>query len=224
VAENADVAMALGESATTDPDRGRAALTIKIVSTVWRPVGPREPRVYWVRRAIVLAVLVLVVVVLVLALSGGSGNSPSAHGGSPPPTSPPATTTETTSACDPSLLTLVFSTDSDTYTSGETPKLVGVFSNPTTTACTLTSDPKTEIWTVKSGQDKIWTTKGCAKDTPVSQFTLKAGGTKTLSIFWNGHRLDPDCAVGDVALPGTYVLSGKLDGVKGQPAAFHITS
>jgi hypothetical protein len=216
--------MTVGESAMADPGRGSAALTIRIVSTVWRPVGPHEPRVYWVRRTVVLVVLVVVVVVLALVLSGGSGKAPAAHGGTSPPTSPPATTTATTSACDPSLLTLVLSTDSETYTSGQTAKLVGVFSNPGTTACTLASDPATEIWTVKSGSDKIWTTKGCAKNTPVQQLTIKAGGTKTLSVFWNGRRQDPDCAVGDVALPGTYVLSGKLDGVKGQPAAFHITS
>jgi hypothetical protein len=197
--------------------------TITNVSTVLRPVGPHQPGVYWVRRLAVLGVIAVIIAVLVIVFSGGSSGSGHAK---PPPTSPSPTTTPTTqvTACDPSVVTLVMSTDSDTYTSGQTPKLIGEFSNPGTTACTLEEDPANQVWTVKSGPDLVWTTKGCTQSGTAKQVTIKAGGTKMVSTFWNGHRLAPNCAIGAVATAGEYTLHGTLDGVKGKIAVFHITS
>jgi hypothetical protein len=196
------------------------------VSTVLRPVGPHRSRVYWLRRAWVLGLIVVIIVLLIELLSGGGSSKPDAKT-TPKPTvtpTPSTTTTAQLTACDPSTLTLVLSTDSDTYTSGQTPKLIGELSNPTTTACTLSRSPADEIWTVKSGTDTVWTTKGCASSTPAKQTTLKAGATKTLSIFWDGHRMNSDCSEGDVALAGEYTLHATLDGVKGKVAVFQITS
>ena len=190
-----------------------------------RPVGPHRSRVYWLRRAWVLGLIVVVIVLLVELLSGGS-SKPDAKTPPTPTTTPTPTTSSSAqvAACDPSTLTLVLSTDSDTYTSGQTPKLIGELSNPTTTTCTLSRSPANEIWTVKSGTDTVWSTKGCASTTPVKTTTLKAGATKTLSIFWDGHRINSDCSEGDVALAGEYTLHATLDGVKGKVAVFQITS
>ncbi|MGD7708188.1 hypothetical protein [Microlunatus sp. Y2014] len=55
------------------------------MSGVLDPVGPEEPRTYWIRRGIVLAAvvaLVVVIVVAVSALTGGAGGQAAA----PPPT------------------------------------------------------------------------------------------------------------------------------------------
>jgi hypothetical protein len=207
---------------------GCLALTITFVSTVLRPVGPHEARVYWFRRAVVVAVIAAIVIVLVLVFSGGSGK-PAAK--TPRPT-PSTTSTPTTpvitptalAACDPTAIKLVLSTDSDSYTSGQTAKLVGAFRNSAATACTLSRDPAGEVWTITSGTDTIWSTKGCASNSTAKQVTIKAGATKLVSIFWDGDRRDSACAVGAVAQPGEYVLSATLDGVKGQPAIFHVTS
>lgn len=192
------------------------------MASVLHPVGPNPPRVYWVRRAVLVAILLVLTFAIVKACSGGSGKpsgSPSPHD-SPTPTA----THQAAAPCDASVLTLTLSTDSPTYVAGQTPKFTGVFSNPTGTACKLTSTPSKEHWTVTSGSDTIWTTKGCPIGTAVKHVTIKAGGTFTKSIFWDGHRQDPQCAQGPVALPGTYVLNAKLNGVKGTPAVFHITS
>jgi hypothetical protein len=191
------------------------------VASVLHPVGPNPPRVYWVRRAVLVVILLVLIFAIAKACSAGSGKpaaSPPHH--SPSPTSSqPATT-----PCDSSVLTLTVSTDSETYTAGQTPKFTGVFSNPSGAACVLKHSPATEHWTVTSGSDTIWTTKGCASGTAVKHVTIKAGGTFNRSIRWDGHRQDAQCAQGAVALPGTYVLMAKLDGVKGEPVVFHITS
>jgi hypothetical protein len=203
---------------------GWLAPTIMNVSTVLRPVGPREARVYWFRRAVVIGLIVAVIIVLVVVLSGGS-SKPTAKKPAPTPTqtttSPPASAI---TACDPSTLKLVLSTDKDIYTLGETPTLVGEFSNPSATPCLLASSPSTQTWTVKSGTALVWTTKGCTTTGPTKQLRIKAGGRRQVSIVWDGDRNDSNCAVGAAAQAGTYTLHATLDGVSAPEAVFHITS
>jgi hypothetical protein len=199
-----------------------------IVSTVLRPVGPRPPWVYWLRRAVIIGVILVLIVVLAEACSGGSSTPPAASkspGAHPSSSASSATSSaDAVAACDPTALKLVLSTDSDSYPAGQQPKLIGVFTNSSSSSCTLDVSPSTETWTVKSGSDTIWTTHGCTSSGAVKHTTIKAGGTKTRSTIWNGHRLDPDCATGAEALVGEYTLHATLDGVKGQIAVFHITS
>jgi hypothetical protein len=208
---------------------GWLARTITIVSAVLRPVGPLQGWVYWVRRAVVLGVIVAIVVVLVLVLSGGSSKPPATHHHTPPAPTTSASTSPTATAvaaCDPSVLKLVMSTGIDVYPTGQSPKLIATFTNSGTVSCTLDLRPSQQVWTVSSGADQIWATTGCTKAAGLKgkQETITAGGTKTVSAVWDGHRIDPGCAEGDVALPGTYHLHGTLAGVTGQPATFHISS
>jgi hypothetical protein len=147
-------------------------------------------------------------------------------------TSAPATTlssapvTAEVTACDPSALKLTLSTDSDTYKSGDSAILTGVFSNPATTACTLSIAPSQEIWTIKSGTPTVWTTHGCTSSKAPKQVTIKAGGVKHVSITWDGFRSAiSGCGNGPVATAGEYTLHATLDGVTAPKAAiFHITS
>jgi hypothetical protein len=201
------------------------ALTIMNVSTVLRPVGPRDARVYWFRRAVVIAVIVAVIVVLVAVLSGGSSKP---NAGQPPPNPTQSTSTPPSTqvlACNLTTLKLVLSTDKDVYTVGETPTLIGEFSNPSATACLLTTSAATESWTIKSGTALVWSTKGCTKAGPRKQLRIEAGGRRQVSIVWNGDRNGPNCAIAAVAQPGTYTLHASLDGVTAPAqAVFHITS
>jgi hypothetical protein len=207
---------------------GRLALTITNMSTVLRPVGPHEAWVYWVRRAVLVGVIVVILVVAIVVFAGGSPSKPRAKSPGPSPTvsTSTSTTPATTqvSACDPSALKLVLSTNSDTYPAGQSPTLVGEFTNSASTACTVSIDPANDVWRITSGTDRIWTTKGCASKGTTKQLKLKPGGTKMVSIAWDGRRLTSGCDEGTVALPGEYVLRATLNGVKGQPAVFHITS
>ncbi|HEX3822952.1 MAG TPA: hypothetical protein VHV79_00620 [Mycobacteriales bacterium] len=205
------------------------------MSTLLFPVGPHEPRVYWVRRAVVVVVLVVVLIVLIELFSGGSSKPKAKDKANPhvtTSTSAPATTsssapaTTQVTACDPSTLKLTLSTDSDSYKSGQAAKLIGVFSNPATTACTLSVAPSQEIWTIKSGPPTVWTTHGCTSSKAPKQATIKAGGIKQVSIIWNGFRSAVSgCGNGPVATAGEYTLHATLDGVTASKAAiFHVTS
>jgi hypothetical protein len=187
-------------------------------------VGPLEPRVYWIRRAVLSGAVLVVIIVIAVSCTGGGGSTkkPPAHKTTPRPTnSSPAAQV---AACGPTALTLTLSTDSQTYTSGQAAKLMGVFANTSSTACTLAVAPATEIWTVKSGSATVWTTQGCTSSKPGKTITIEPGATKTRSIFWPGHLLASGCGSGAVAAAGTYTVSATLDGVKAKKAAvFHIT-
>jgi hypothetical protein len=153
---------------------------------------------------------------------GGGGNAGNHHGPGGGTTSTP--NASAVPACDPAALKLTLSTDTTTYTSGQAPKLIAVFSNPTSSACRLTRVAADEIWTIKSGTPTVWTTKGCSStSTPVKHTKILAGATKTISMFWNGHVRTSSCQPGGVAAAGTYTLHATLDGVVGKTAVFHIT-
>jgi hypothetical protein len=196
------------------------------VSTVLRPVGPRPGRVYWIRRAVLLAIVLILVIVVAKACSGGgNGGNGGRSGGSP--TAHHTTTKAPVAACSPGALKLTMSTDTKTYTSGQAPKLIGTFTNPTSTACKLARSASQETWTIKSGSPTIWTTEGCDSSSASSvpkQLKVAAGATKVVSMFWNGHLRASDCKYSDVAKAGTYRLYATLDGVTGTPAIFHITT
>src|SRR5438270_13547128 len=92
------------------------------------PVGPHEPRVYWTRRAILLAAFLLVVVLLAAyGCSGGSAH-PTANRPATTPTAsrtpaPVTTTPAPSSVCTARQLTVAASTDAATYPAGVPPHL-----------------------------------------------------------------------------------------------------
>jgi hypothetical protein len=206
-----------------------APSNISHMSTVLRPVGPLEPRVYWLRRATLITIVLVLIIVLAESCGGGGGkkNGGKKNGAVVHTTTSPKPTPSSTqlAACDPTALTLTLSTDATSYSMGQEPKLIGTFHNPGTSACTFSLAPSHEDWTIKSGSDDIWSTTGCASSQLVKGVTIKADGKKKVSITWDGRRLADKCAAGDPAQPGEYTLSATLDGVTAATAAiFHITA
>lgn len=189
-----------------------------------RPVGPLPPRVYWIRRCIVLGVILIVILLLATQCGGGGGGGGGRTGGGANP-NPSTSTTVTTSvaACAPTALKVTVSTDTTTYTTGQAPSLTATIANSGTTTCKLARLASNEIWTIKSGQPTVWTTQGCATDPVPAQLKITAGATKQIRTTWNGHLRGADCQDGAVAQPGTYRLYATIDGVKAtNPAIFHI--
>jgi hypothetical protein len=163
---------------------------------------------------------VLVIILLVATTcgggGGGGGNAGRNNTGTQTPTTSPSNTpTQTTvPACDPAQLKLTVSTDTTTYTVQQAPKLIGTLANPDGPTCKLARSADQEIWTVKSGTPTVWSTDGCSDDTQVPKsIKLAQGGTKQVSIFWNGKLRTSSCVEGDYAQRGTYVLDATLDGV-----------
>ena len=195
------------------------------------PVGPHEPRVYWIRRGVLLGGL-LVIILLVATTCGGGGGGGSTNTGKKntgtqsPSTSPSSTLTKTTvEACDPANLELTVSTDTTTYTVQQAPKLIGTLGNPDGPTCKLARSADEEIWTVKSGTPTVWSTDGCPTETQIPKsIKLPAGSTKQVTIFWNAKLRTSSCVEGDYAQPGTYTLDATIDGVPASHplAVFHI--
>jgi hypothetical protein len=204
------------------------------MSTVMQPVGPREPRIYWMRRAVVVGVpLVILILVIAVSCSGGggkkkgSGKHPTTHVTTSASTSSSPSTVASPVACDPKTLTLTLKTNSSTnsYTEGQTPQFTGIFKNPGTTPCSFTLARANEAWLVKSGAAQIWATSGCTTSKVEKAVTIKAGGHKKVSITWDGKVQKAKCTAGDTATNGTYTLAATLDGVSAASiVVFHITS
>lgn len=194
------------------------------MSSVLSPVGPQPARVYWLRRVLVLGIPLILIIVIAVSCSGGGGK-PSAGSGGPQTT--PTDTSGTTNDCLASDLSAAINTSTDTYDVGQSALFTGVLTNVGTSACRLTTSPSTEIWTVTSGADRVWTTgpsAGCPQSTVATTKVLEAGASRQISISWDGKRLLPGCTAGDPAANGTYHLSAKLDGVHAEQVTFHIVT
>lgn len=188
------------------------------------PVGPLPPRVYWTRRAVLLAGLLVLVIAVAVSCSGGSSKPhPSA---AKPPTKPRPTTSATAApaACRNGQLTVTASTDATTYPSGALPRLQVSVRNSGTTPCVLTESPRTRSWTIVSGTDQIWSTVGCQASATAHSVTLKPGAASRHTVVWNRHRSGKACATSTVeAAAGTYQLTVSVNGITSATAVFHLT-
>jgi hypothetical protein len=200
------------------------------VSTVLRPIGPHEPRVYWIRRGIVLAVPLIIILLLATTCGGGGGGGgkKKSGGGATPVITPSNTPTKTVvPACTTTQLKLTLTTDTEQYTPGQAPQLIGTFKNADGPTCKLARSADDEDWTIQSGTPTVWTTHGCSSsDTSIPKsIKITAGGSKIVKTTWDGKLRTSDCTESDVAQPGTYTLHATLDGVAAaSPHVFHIIS
>ena len=191
---------------------------------VLHPVGPHEPRVYWVRRATLLLAVVLVLVLLAAyGCSGGNGH-PAANSRTttPSPSTTPAPSASTGPVtCAQTDLTVVASTDATTYPAGVLPHLSATIRTGGSAPCKL---PASAIrWEIVSGTDTVYTTAGCPPGAHTS-FTLRPSHPARTGRIWDRHRSLPRCATpGSAAAAGTYQLRVIVDGVQSAVAVFHLT-
>ena len=188
-----------------------------------RPVGPLEPRVYWTRRLVVLAVVAVLVAGIAVACSGGSSHPPRATTPLASP-SPTASSPRPGGTCASDDLEVVASTDADKYAASTLPRLTVAISTRGSVSCVITESPSKRTWTIVSGADQIWTTAGCQSGHTAVRTVLKPGQPVHHTIVWNRHRSDKKCAVSSAAAPGTYQLIVIVNGVRSQPAVFHLTA
>ena len=189
-----------------------------------QPVGPLPPRVYWTRRAALLAILVVLIIAIAVSCSGGSGSGhPAASTTTSTPT-PSSSPTVTAAGCRRDQLAVTASTDATTYPAGVLPRLTVSIRNTGSLACVLTESPRTRSWTIVSGTDQIWTTVGCPAASTAHDTTLKAGAAARHTIIWNRHRSGKGCTTQTTpTTPGTYQLTVSVNGVTSTTAVFHLT-
>jgi hypothetical protein len=195
------------------------------MGSLLHPVGPEEPRVYWVRRSLVV-ILALALVVGVTWLIWPKGPAISAV---PPPTSPSPTPSVTTTAattptaspsptptgpvaCDPGVMKLAVAGFQKVKVGDKKTAFTLTVTNGGKDACILTISPKTYQLTVASGKDRIWSTADCEKWLPAKKTTLKAGAVHEFSVKWTLRRSSEGCKLSDSQLkPGTYVATATLN-------------
>ncbi len=191
------------------------------MGSLLNPVGPEEPRVYWVRRALVLFVALALVFGLVwlawprpsgvaAAPAGTSPSAPAPSTSPQPSTSPTPTTPAGPVACDPTAMRLTVAGFQRVKVSTKQAFTLSVI-NGGTQDCILTVSPETYSLTVRSGDDRIWSTADCAKWLPAKKLTIKPETAHEFTVDWPLRRSAAGCKVVKGTLkPGTYVASAVL--------------
>ncbi|MDQ7991549.1 MAG: hypothetical protein AAGC63_01380 [Propionicimonas sp.] len=194
------------------------------MGSLLHPVGPEEPRVYWVRRALVIGAAALVAVGLVWLLwpqpgvvtanPPATGTSSSATSSPPPSTSVPPTPTPSQPAgpqpCDPSAMRLTVAGFQRVKVSTKQTFTLSVI-NGGKEACILTISPETYTLTVNSGKDRIWSTADCTKWLPAKKLTVQPETAHEFQVEWPLRRSEAKCKVEKAKLQaGTYVATAVL--------------
>lgn len=193
-----------------------------------RPRGPLPPRVYWVRRLLVVGVLVVLVVGLARLLGGGSDGDPAddavATAGEPsasqpadgtpgtasapatqpvteeaPTTTPPA---EPEGVCAPE--DVVVTPRVEGAVAGSPVEITLVLTTRETPACYWTVKPSTTVVKVTSGSDDIWTTQHCPDALGETELVVRSDTPATTTLAWPAWRSGTDCTIEQWSLPGDY--------------------
>ena len=209
------------------------------MSTIRNPVGPQPPSVYWRRRLVLLLGLVAVIIVIVLIIVRPGGTPASTPSDTPSNTtapvdpsgtpSPSITSAEGGTACNPSQVTVVAVTDSNSYASGVKPMISMKITNAGAAPCTFDVGTGAQEYIITSGADRIWSSKDCQQSPTSTPQVLQPGVELTTTPFaWDRTRSSTTtcnatrpAAVANSTGP-TYKLQVKLGSVESENVAFRL--
>jgi hypothetical protein len=204
--------------------------------------GPLPPRVYWVRRLMVLGIAALLVGGLARMLGGSSdassGEAARTVAGTAAPMSDPTASDSADRrptghaghrhrAHDPVTRVAMPSGPcpaSDVAITPSVPKpiagsditVVLDVSSLNIPACSWTLSGRTMALKITSGNDRIWTTGECPHAIPTQDLTVRQAEPTRVKLTWDARRSEPGCpARTEWALPGTYHLH--VAALAGQP-------
>ncbi|MEI7779034.1 MAG: hypothetical protein WCJ42_06355 [Actinomycetes bacterium] len=195
------------------------------LSGIWRPVGPDSALTYWLRRAIIVAML------LVLAAAGYWSVRPSGHpkASHPLPTVsalPSGSASPSVAAirpCSDSSLKIVATTDAASYPAGSSVQLQLGLQNIGKVACRRDVGGAANTFTVTSGGYATWANRDCLTPTGHSVRVLKPKAVVQVNFTWQLQRSLHGCPtlVGK-AKPGYYDLVVGNGGLLSNSAPFSI--
>lgn len=219
------------------------------MSSLLHPVGHLPPSVYWVRRALALALLLILVIALFQVFGGGDPKPAASAGpvGSPSSAAPVSTlspspggsaspggssTSSTPRAqesrqprndsgrCTGSMVRVEVQPAARRVSSGRPLNFQVQLSTLRRDGCAAVVDATRLVVTVMSGKDRIWTSAHCVK--AVSRATLALSAKEaTSTVAWNGRRSAAGCpTTSPAARPGTYVVQAAYDGRASVQQAF----
>lgn len=194
------------------------------MSTVLRPVGPQPPRVYWVRRLVVLGLVLLVLALAVWAFaSRGSDSGAAADAQGDETAADQDAPAGGPLACEPADLTVTLSSDARTYGADSRPVMTLSVTNASEAPCTVDVGSGNRVVTITSGSDRIWSSTDCAGDEGEALRLLDAGAVETVGVDWKRERSDPDCTAGlPEPRPGTYTAVASVLGVESETLVFEL--
>jgi hypothetical protein len=214
--------------------------------------GPLPPRVYWIRRLMVLGIGLLLVVGIAKILGGSSDGSsgdtarnvadtgPASTGpttGAPTSLGPshhakhqgkkahdPATELATpTGPCDPDDIAISPSVPKPI--AGHDITVVLDVSTRSTPACTWTLSGRTTALKITSGNDLIWTSSECPHAIPAQDLVVRQADPTRVKLTWDARRSEPGCPLRtEWALPGTYHLHVAALAGRPQDVTFLLTA
>ncbi|PPF27790.1 hypothetical protein C5D07_00985 [Rathayibacter tritici] len=196
-------------------------------------------RVYRRRRAAALLALVVIVAGLAVLLSmlPRMGASDAESSSTPtaalptlyPTTSPdgsPGASPGAAPACTADSVAVTAVTDATSYAPGEDPQLSLSLTNTSSTDCVIDAGTSTQVFTITSGSEQIWTSTDCQTGAADLSVLLQAGRSVTGSgLTWDRTRSSADTCSGGreaVAAGGAaYNLSVSVAGIaSGSPTQF----
>ncbi|WP_159084877.1 hypothetical protein [Planctomonas deserti] len=178
--------------------------------TTPHPVGRQSAAVYRRRRivvglALLLVILVIALIVGRLASSSGAENDPAdpsastasepAASGDPDPAETDAADADdvTIEECDPALLEVVALTDAEEYEPDAQPKLSFSITNTGSDVCTANVGTSTQVYTISTGADVVWTSTDCQEDPTDQLLTLEPNTPVSSTPFaWERVRSSED--------------------------------
>lgn len=213
------------------------------------PVGPEEPRVYWVRRALV-AVGVLAVLGLVIALlAGGGGSSNTAASASPTPVpsvspsasvDPSASPSESPSTdpsaspspsdsgaaapCADSDIGIEVSSPKESYPVGSKATFIMKITNNSGAPCSRDVGAKANSFLISSGGYRVWSSDDCNPGGEEDVKVLPPGEPYAVQATWPGTITTAACEKNaPMAQAGAYDVVGKNGTVTSPQATFAVT-
>lgn len=199
----------------------------------WRPVGPEPAQTYWLRRAVVAALVLLPLVLLLSLLGGDDGQErlatsppasrplPSQVSTSDPTASPSASPTPSAVPCEADVVRIEALADEEAYDLGATPRLALRVTNTGSGPCVRDLGQAAVELLVVSGSDRIWSSDDCAPGGEADPTVLEPGASEVSTVTWPGTRSEPGCDGGqEAASAGTYRVSGRVGELREQGTSF----
>ncbi|MBG6084841.1 hypothetical protein [Zhihengliuella flava] len=208
--------------------------------------APRRPSpaVYRRRRLVVLLAALVVVALLVWggfagvsalramtaegrsdasAQPSASADSPASGAESGADSSAEPTESADPSSCQPGDVSVSASTEKRVHGTDEDPVLIMTVENTGDFDCDVNVGTREQEFLIESGDDRIYSTKDCLKDSTVLDITMEPGQKETARFTWERVRSAPGCpGVSAHPRPGTYVFIAKLGNRTSDKAVFEL--
>ena len=192
------------------------------MSGLIQPVGPEGPKVYWLRRALLLGAVISTFILIYNQLSSPAQPTAASSTDTPiptqtseltnqnsasPQTSPSVTATESVTAisnCTDDQISVSVSIDPQNPKVNQSLKLTMSVTNTSTTTCQRDVGSGVDEITIISGPALIWSTDHCNPSTATDLRTLEPNQKISVTATWNGTQTSKGCVKHNQATAGTY--------------------